>query len=328
MGFALLAGVAQAKAPTETDRFSQVRRGEVLFVRVLGDPKLSANYIVQSDGRIYFDPSYTTLAEGLLVEGKTAQVVRGELSAFLARYIKNPSVTVERQALMPADVTELMAGEIPDSVGIFGDFGDKGGLATKVTPWRKGMKVLDLILALGATTSNANWAKARLIRKNTLQVLNLQELMSGESLDNNRTLKPGDKLYVPAVRPRQSLKAMAMGSVNRQGAFTLEEGARVLDLLLAAGGSTGRAAVSKTFLLRGVGGKPKVLPVDIKRITKLGDLTQNIPLHEGDVLFIPETGRANVKEIINALVDISILRNRASDVAGDIQKVLGEVGNQ
>lgn len=314
---------AEESVPAKT---RVLRRGDIVKVLVKGDDDLSKEYLVQDNGRIYFAPDYKDLVEGLPVEGKSLIEVRESLMGAIGPYFKEPSITVE---FMPrTNAPDSASGDLDESVGVFGFFSGQGVLQGKRMPFRQGMKILDLLMETGAILPETDLKAVRYISGDTIRSVDLRNLVNGANLEMNLTLKPGDKLILRSKEPLGSFRAYLMGSVAKQGAYEVREGSLVLDLLMTGGGSVGRASVGKSFIIRTFGGKTRVLPVDVKRIIRFGDMSQNIPLKKNDVLFVPETGKANIKEIINTLSDISILRDRASNVSKDIQEILGEVQNK
>lgn len=82
-----------------------------------------------------------------------------------------------------------------------------------------------------------------------------------------------------------------IGKVNKPGMFSIENDTRVLDAVALAGGfTTGifknntveMADLEHSFIVRG----DKVLPVDLVNLVRKGDMLQNIPLQDGDYIYI------------------------------------------
>lgn len=86
------------------------------------------------------------------------------------------------------------------------------------------------------------------------------------------------------VRQLRTIRATAVGQVNRPGSYQLETGSLLLDLLSAAGGVTDAAALTQAQLLRP--GEPPMV-VDLLRLMA-GDPAVNIALQAGDTLSVPE----------------------------------------
>jgi polysaccharide export outer membrane protein len=88
---------------------------------------------------------------------------------------------------------------------------------------------------------------------------------------------------VAAVAPSQQVVIMT-GDVMRQGPLQLRPGDGVLEALAAVGGLGPNADIARASLVRR--GQPRPLPLSIEALMK-GDLTQNTPLQDGDIVEIP-----------------------------------------
>lgn len=81
-------------------------------------------------------------------------------------------------------------------------------------------------------------------------------------------------------------KVYVFGQVPHQGAFNLNERTHnVVDALAAAGGFGFKTSKKRIFLLRG-GQKETMRQIDMKAYLQKGDLSQNVELQEGDVLYL------------------------------------------
>ena len=83
-------------------------------------------------------------------------------------------------------------------------------------------------------------------------------------------------------RPRVSV----LGFVNRPGTFEFKDGDRVLDALSLGGGvSPERARLEESWMQRADGTK---INLNLYRLLYEGDLSQNIPIQDGDTIYVPE----------------------------------------
>ncbi len=79
------------------------------------------------------------------------------------------------------------------------------------------------------------------------------------------------------------------GAVGTPSSMTHHQGMTVLDAVLETGGLTEFASSDKTKVYRECGGGEKqVIPVQLGKIIKKGDLTTNIMLRPGDIVTVPE----------------------------------------
>jgi protein involved in polysaccharide export with SLBB domain len=69
----------------------------------------------------------------------------------------------------------------------------------------------------------------------------------------------------------------------------------VVEALALAGGFKQRAVLGDAKILRGDMNRPEVIACDIDRILNKGDMSQNVKLRNGDMLYLPKNriGRIN-----------------------------------
>ncbi|MDD5633941.1 MAG: polysaccharide biosynthesis/export family protein [Candidatus Omnitrophica bacterium] len=84
-------------------------------------------------------------------------------------------------------------------------------------------------------------------------------------------------------------KVFILGQVLAQGTYRLEKEDRIIDLISRAGGFTDSAMSSATYVIRGGYNDPKIIRTNVARLIKKGDISQNIYLMEGDIIYVPET---------------------------------------
>ncbi|MDB5097324.1 MAG: polysaccharide export protein [Cyanobacteria bacterium RYN_339] len=98
------------------------------------------------------------------------------------------------------------------------------------------------------------------------------------------------------LRPRF---AMVLGQVNSPGRVELNRPhPTVLDVIGAAGGFTHRAVRTEVIILRGEGTRASHYTVDVERMLKTADLSQNIEVLPGDRVSVPEVWYPNLPEIM------------------------------
>ena len=76
-----------------------------------------------------------------------------------------------------------------------------------------------------------------------------------------------------------------LGEVNRAGTITYKEGDTVLDAVASAGSYTDNAMLEKATLTHKDSDKP--IPIDLRKMFRGGDLSQNCRLQNGDWIYIP-----------------------------------------
>lgn len=155
--------------------------GDMLQVFVWRNPELSASIPVRPDGKIS-----TPLVENLVAIGKTPSRLAREMETALAEYVRSPKVNiiVTTPVSVFSQVKAIGQVKLPQALA-----------------YREGMKVLDLVLAVGGLADFASGNRAKLVRtvdgKQTELRVRLEDLMNKGDMKQNLALKPGDVLVVP-----------------------------------------------------------------------------------------------------------------------------------
>jgi len=98
-----------------------------------------------------------------------------------------------------------------------------------------------------------------------------------------------------------------MGAVRGPGTFALVENMKLIDAVGAAGGPTDRANITQVTIVRVEGGKPKPITANLERALNGSDISQNLVLQNGDVVFVPERG-FNLRDIGQWLSLLNVTR--------------------
>lgn len=168
-------------APVDQTNY-RIGPGDQLNIFVWRNPEISATVPVRPDGRIS-----TPLVEDMVAVGKTPSQLARDMEEVLAKYIKSPSVNVI--------VTEFQ--------GVFGEQVRVVGQAAnpQAIPYREGMTVLDVMIAVGGLGEFAAGNKAKLVRKvdGVAQEyrLRLDDLLNKGDISQNANIQPGDVIIIP-----------------------------------------------------------------------------------------------------------------------------------
>ncbi|MEN8165847.1 MAG: XrtA/PEP-CTERM system exopolysaccharide export protein [Pseudomonadota bacterium] len=156
--------------------------GDQLNVFVWGDKELSTQVAVRPDGLIS-----TPLVEDLQASGKTPTELARSLERALSKYIKNPTVTVSISSFF---------GQYNDQVRVVGQ-----ATQPKAIPFREGMTLLDVVIAVGGLTEFAAGNKASIVRKTDGKTeqfrVYLDDLIRDGDIRANAKMLPGDVLIIP-----------------------------------------------------------------------------------------------------------------------------------
>lgn len=114
-------------------------------------------------------------------------------------------------------------------------------------------------------------------------------------------INPQVSVGVTAV---QSQKVIVLGEVKNPGLFSLDIPMTTLDVISKAGGFTTDAKQKSILLIRGGLEKPELITLNIDKFFNDYDMTQNVHLRNGDILYVPTTFIADVVRFFNQLYSI------------------------
>jgi protein involved in polysaccharide export with SLBB domain len=155
----------------------------------------------------------------------------------------------------------------------------------------QGIGLVSLLSQAGNPTDAAALTQAYILRGKTEIPINLRPIVVEGKVDEATRalqLQAGDVLFVPGIERRIAV----MGQVNKPGYYPIPEMRTItaLDALSLAGGQTQTGELAKAGIIRTVDGAAKVVPVDIEKMLKKGDVASNLVLQPNDILFIPSRG--------------------------------------
>jgi polysaccharide export outer membrane protein len=171
---------APVKAASAEYRY-QIGPGDQLDVNVWRHPELSARVPVRPDGKVT-----TPLIEDLQAVGKNPADLAREIEKRLARYIREPSVTV---------LVTNFVGNSSEQVRVVGQAARPAAL-----PYKQNMTLLDVMIAVGGITEFAAGNRAVLIRQaegNKQYSIRLKDLLKGGDVSANVEMLPGDVIMIP-----------------------------------------------------------------------------------------------------------------------------------
>lgn len=167
--------------PGANDNMYVIGPGDSVQVFVWRNPELSVTVPVRPDGKIS-----TPLVEDLVAVGKTPSQLAREIEKALAEYIRSPQVNII----------------VTNPVSTFSQVKVIGEVVTPQSmPFREGLTVLDVVLAVGGLTEFAAGNRAKIVRQEngkTVEIkVKLEALVRKGKVDENKALRPGDVLIVP-----------------------------------------------------------------------------------------------------------------------------------
>jgi len=164
--------------PVEAPWSYRVGAPDGLVISVLPDPVIEASVQVRPDGVIT-----VPLIGEVQAGGKTIPEIAAEIEERIARYKRDPQVTVS------------LTGAASTDIVILGEVGRQGSF-----PLVKQTRIVEAIGQVGGTTAFSSDRHIRVIRTvaGTTKILevNLHAIRNGD-LSTNLMLEPGDFVYVP-----------------------------------------------------------------------------------------------------------------------------------
>jgi polysaccharide biosynthesis/export protein len=268
-----------------------------------GFMQTTSTVTVRPDGKITY-----SFGDDIPVAGHTANEVREILINRVKDYIKKPRLEVlvkeykSKSALLFGRINSLQS-----PLGMTGP--GKYPLKEKTT-------ILDLIISAGGPVTgipqrsqlrtdanyggNGDLRKVDLVRKGKKYTLNLYSALFGGDMSNNVIIDDGDMITVPE-EPTYARRVYVFGQVNSPGVFSLVDANDLLMAISLTGGYTALAVQQDIKIVREFKerqGKPLVLSVNLDDILKRGDLSQNITLQDGDLVYVPRMLIGDINEFI------------------------------
>jgi len=145
------------------------------------NPEISMSVPVRPDGKIT-----TPLVEDLPAMGKDPTSLARDIEKALARYIRDPIVTV---------IVTSFVGPYSEQIRVVGE-----ATQPQALPYRQNMTLLDVMIVVGGVTEFADGNRAVLLRTsdgNKLYTVRLKDLLKRGDITANVDVKPGDVLVIP-----------------------------------------------------------------------------------------------------------------------------------
>ena len=290
----------------ESDELYQYKVGphDVLNIRVWNHPELSTTMTmtgapaanstggiergqvtsegveVQANGTFFYP-----FAGQVQAEGRDVSAIRWELATKLAKFVKDPQVSVRVQEFNS------------QKVQLLGEVENPGPLPVTSKPTR----VLTAFSLAGGLTDNADKSEAKLIRDGKARTIDMASLFDGD-MTQNVILKDGDVLNVDNNRYRQ---IVIMGEVNKVAAMPYDQrGMSLNNALVAASGISQVYGNAKgVYILRNgkANEKATVYRLDMTNAAALL-LAERFPLNARDIVYVDTAGVARWNRVINQIL--------------------------
>lgn len=94
-------------------------------------------------------------------------------------------------------------------------------------------------------------------------------------------------------------KVIILGQVATPGVYRISGRYTIMEAIALAGGYNNDAVLSNVVVIRGGPSNPKPMSLNLARVLKKGDLSQDIPLETEDIIYVPKTIISNVNYFVS-----------------------------
>jgi len=150
------------------------------------------------------------------------------------------------------------------------------------------------------TIENADLTKVELLRNGKTYTFNLLKAMFYGDETQNPIVENGDVITIPP-EPYFADRVYVLGEVHGVGILRLRDAPDLLAAIAMAGGFTTVAVKTDIKIIREFRerqGKPIIISSNYNKIVYQGELAQNIPLKNGDVVYVPRSTIGDINEFI------------------------------
>ena len=174
--------VTDAQASAEVKHEYLIGPGDTISINVWRNPEVSQVVPVRPDGKIS-----TPLVEDLAASGKTTTQLARDIEQVLGKFLQQPVVTV---------IVTGFVGPYSEQVRVIGQAAKPQAL-----PYRQGMSVMDVLIAVGGLAEFAAGNRANIVRtvdgKQHEIPVRLDDLIKRGEISANMPMRPGDVLIIP-----------------------------------------------------------------------------------------------------------------------------------
>lgn len=296
---AMMSAVAENSTFLETGGIPEYRVGPLDVLEIsshVGEKVHTTTITIDGRGRI----SYSFL-DNIEVAGLTPSQIVEVLTRELAGYVRNPRVRVLVKEFNSKSAT--IAGEF--SVLRSAVYGTKA--ASGRISLRGKTTLMDLIADGGGYTIDADIKNAKLIRNGNSYLVNIYDVIERGDESQNVVIDDGDVVNIPELPPFGE-RVYVMGEVNFQGIYPLKDAQDLLAAIALAGNTTRLAKEENTLIVRGYEPEvpPLVMMANLKNLFRQADLSQNIRLRDGDLVYVPAM---QIKDINDWIINMTPVLN-------------------
>lgn len=271
--------------------------GDVLDVRVFGQPELSSTVQIDSDGNI---SSLPFLETPIKAKCRTDKQVQKEIATAYSKFINNPQVSVrisERNSRQPATVFGAVRQptrvEMKRKVRLNELMAVSGGFTERASGTIQILHTEPLMCPDPGEEAEAAPIDGTNI---PLRIIKISELRAGKT-EANPVIRPGDYVLVTEAEP-----VYITGAVNSPGGIYLRDQLMLSRALAMVGGARKEAKLNDVRVYRQIPGSAnqEVISVDVSAIKK--NQKPDFLLQAYDVIEVSESGMFSSQRIGQTLM--------------------------
>ena len=258
--------------------------GDRLRISIAEQPDLNRVYPVAGDGTIDFG-----FIGRIGIAEKSGREAADEIKRLLEEtYFKEATVTVAIAEFVEGAILVIGAVSKPGSIPFSG-----GEILT----------VMEAISLQGGLTREAAGNQVKILRWKSgagmareIITVDVQSMYEDMDFSKDQYLRPRDIVFVPSLGATESTRSefLALGEVGTPGFHPYSEGLDVIRAVMRAGGVGKTAKWNSARILRpNKTGQYSIIPIDLSRLFGAADMSMNLPVLAGDILFVPSAEQAN-----------------------------------
>ena len=276
----------------------EIGPGDILSIVVWDHPELNLPDMMTSvdgtNGAASVSPGYTVDTNGFIqyayigplkVSGMSEMGVRDALAVKLARYVRDPQITVRIQTYRSKRV--YLDGEIKTpGVEVLND---------------RPMTLPEAINRAGGFTSNSDRSHVAVTRGDHTVMVDLPDMIRKGFNPDRIMLRDGDLVRVYA---QSDSKVFVVGEVERPGGVTFVNGHMTLNAALGNAGGIAQASAdaSQVYVVRGRDtGKPVVFHLNASSATAMA-MADAFELKPNDVVFVDTSSLVKWSRVISLIL--------------------------
>ncbi len=271
--------------------------GDVVDVRVFGQPELSSTASIDGDGNL---SSLPFLETPIKAKCRSDKDIQKDIAAAYAKFINNPQVSVritERNSRQPATVFGAVRSptrvEMKRKVRLNELMAVSGGFTERAAGTIQILHTEPLMCPEPGEEAEAAPIDGTRI---PLQIIKISELRTGKA-DANPFIRPGDYVLVTEAEP-----VYFTGSVMSPGGIYLRDQLTLTRALAMVGGARKEAKLTDVRIYRQVPGSTaqEIIQIDVNAIKK--NQKPDFVLQPYDVVEVSEAGMFSSTRIGSTLV--------------------------